>query len=134
MGFEPQETLYKLTFEDPDMAGLEVTIREPSIDGLLSLGAIAGLDTKTVDAAKIRPVFEAFASLLESWNVERKGKPVPATYEGIVSQTPGFIFKIIAATDKAVAGVDPTSLPGSGGGGTPDPVEASIPMTASPPS
>ena len=30
MGFEPQETLYKLTWEDPAMAGLEVTVREPS--------------------------------------------------------------------------------------------------------
>ena len=127
MGFEAPETLYKLTWEDPAMTGLEVTAREPTIDQLLQMTGIG--DVKDPD--QIRTVFRLFAGLLDSWNVERKGKPVPATYEGVVSQSPAFIMKIIKALGDAVAKPDPTSPPASGSGGT-DPVEGSIPMTVSP--
>ena len=125
MGFEAPETLYKLTWEDPAMAGLEVTVREPSIDQLLSMDAMGADSGKGMDAEKVRGAFRVFASLLESWNVERKGEPVPATYEGVVSQSTGFIMKIISAMGREFAKPDPTLLPGSNGGGTSQP---SIPM------
>lgn len=125
MGFEPQETLYKLTWEDPAMAGLEVTVREPSIDQLLSMDSVGADGGKGMDADKIRGAFRVFSDLLESWNVERKGEPVPATYEGVISQNAGFISKIISAMGREFAKPDPTSVPGSSGGGTSQP---SIPM------
>ena len=125
MGFEPQETLYKLTWEDPAMAGLEVTVREPSIDQLLTMDDIGTGDGKGMDTEKVRGAFRVFADLLESWNVERKGEPVPATYEGVVSLGLGFINKIIGAMAAEFAKPDPTSPPGSSGGGT---LPSSIPM------
>ena len=131
MGFEAPETLFKLIFEDPGMAGLEVTVREPSIDDLLAMSA-AG-DTKTMDPDLLRVMFKAFADLLDSWNLERKGKPVPATYEGVIAQSPAFIMKIVAALDQTVARPDPTSPPASPTGGTGS-LESSIPMTPSQPS
>jgi hypothetical protein len=131
MGYEPQETLYKLTWEDPAMAGLEVTVREPSIDQLLLMDGMGGAG-KDMDADKVRGAFRVFAGLLDSWNVERKGEPVPATYEGVISQSPGFVMKIIAAMGKEFAKPDPTLQPGSNGGG---PSQPSIPMLpVSPPS
>lgn len=135
MGFEPQETLYRLTWEDPAMAGLEVTVREPSIDQLLSMdamGDMGGDGGKGMDTEKVRGAFQIFAGLLESWNVERRGEPVPATYEGVISQSTGFIMKIISAMGREFAKPDPTLPPGSSGGGTSQP---SIPMLpVSPPS
>ena len=49
-----------------------------------------------MDTEKVRAVFRVFAGLLDSWNVERKGQPVPADYEGVISQSPAFINQIIA--------------------------------------
>jgi hypothetical protein len=129
MGFEPQETLYKLTWEDPAMAGLEVTVREPSIDQLLSMDAIGAADGKGMDTDKVRGAFRIFADLLDSWNVERKGEPVPATYEGVVSQSPGFVMKIISAMGREFAKPDPTLQPGSGGGGTSAPLIPMLPAS-----
>ena len=128
MGFEAPETLYKLTWEDPAMAGLEVTVREPSIDGMMSMTALDIPDAKKATVAQLRPVFETFATLLDSWNVERKGVPVPATYEGIVSLAPAFVMKIVEAVGREFTRPDPTSPPPSDGGGTSSP-EHSIPMT-----
>ena len=129
MGFEPQETLYKLTWEDPSMAGLEVTVREPSIGQMLSMSDMPASGA-TVDTEKVRAVFRVFAELLESWNVERKGQPVPADYEGVVSQSPAFITKIIAALGKDFSKPDPT-LPTGSATGERASLESSIPMTPS---
>ena len=123
-GYEPDETLYHLVFED--RPALEVMCREPSVGQLLTLTEMGALDQKTISPARLRDLFALFAGLLDSWNVTRKGEPVPATYEGVVSQSPGFVMEVIGALSKAVAGVDPTSPPGSNAGG---PSEASIPMT-----
>lgn len=125
MGYEPQETLYKLTWEDPAMAGLEVAVREPSIDQLLTMDAIGANDGKGMDTEKVRAAFRVFADLLDSWNVERKGEPVPVTYEGVISLGLGFVSKIIAAMGAEFAKPDPTLPGGSSGGGTSQP---SIPM------
>lgn len=132
MGFEAPETLYKLTWEDPAMAGLEVTVREPSIDGMMSMTALDIPDAKKATVAQLRPVFETFATLLDSWNVERKGVPVPATYEGVVSLAPAFAMKIIEAVGREFTRADPTSSSASPTGGSSG-LESSIPMTPLPP-
>lgn len=129
-GFEAPETLYRLTFEDPAMAGLVVTIREPSIDDLLAMTGMEVPDAKKMDPAKIRAMFKSFADLLDSWNITRKGVPVPATLEGVTSQSPAFIMKIMAAMDQ-ITRPDPTSPPASPTGGS-DGLETSIPMTPLP--
>ena len=133
MGFEAPETLFKLIFEDPDMAGLVVMVREPSIDDLLTMSGMDADEAKNMDTAKVRAIFKAFADLLDSWNLTRKGKPVPATFEGVISQSPAFIGKIIAAMDKTIARTDPTPAAGSSTGETSG-LAASIPMTPLPPS
>jgi hypothetical protein len=126
MGFELEdhEKKYRLTFED--MPGLEVLAREPDLDQMFAMNEMGDVTAKTLDAAKMKALFVMFAGLLESWNVTRKGEPVPATYEGIMTCSPGFIYKIVNALGKAVAEPDPTSPPASANGE----LEASIPMTS----
>ncbi len=126
MGFELEdhEKKYRLTFEDAP--GLEVMAREPTMEQLFEMQGMGDVDAKTLDEAKMKALFGMFAGLLESWNVTRKGEPVPATYEGIVTTSPGFIFKIVNALGKAVGEPDPTSPPASRNGE----LEESIPMTS----
>jgi hypothetical protein len=133
MGFEAPETLFRLKFEDPDMAGLEVTVHEPTIDDLMAMSGIDAAGAKKMDPAAVKTMFKAFADLLDSWNLTRKGVPVPATLEGVTSQSPGFMMKVIAAMDKTIIQPDPTSSSGSSAGETSG-LENSIPMTPLPPS
>jgi len=132
-GFEAPDTLYALTWaDDPAMAGLKVTVKEPSIDGIMSMSGMDA-DPKAMSADKLGAIFKVFAGLLDSWNVKRKGVPVPATYEGVISCSPAFITKIITAMNKEFTKPDPTSPAGSSTGETSG-LENSIPMTPLPPS
>jgi hypothetical protein len=115
------------------MAGLEVMVREPSINDMLAVSGVDAAGVKKMDAAAVRAMFSAFAGLLDSWNLTRKGEPVPATLEGILAQSPGFVMKIMAALDKTIIAPDPTSQPASSTGETSG-LENSIPMTPLPPS
>ncbi len=126
MGFEleDEEKRYKLRFED--MPGLEVLAREPTMEQLFDMNSMGEVTAKTLDAEKMRAVFRVFAGLLVEWNVTRKGEPVPATYEGIMTASPTFIFKIVSALAKAVGEPDPTSPTASANGE----LAGSIPMAS----
>jgi hypothetical protein len=136
MGFEAEDTLttYRLKFEE--YPGLEVTAREPSVGQMMELNGTSGQDPQAAGPEKVEKAFQLFSSLLESWNITRKGKPVPATYEGVMSLGGAFVMKLVKALGDSVGAPDPTSPPASGSGPpAPDPLEASIPVTpASPPS
>jgi hypothetical protein len=128
MGYKPKRTVYKLDFSETEYAGLEVAVRAGSIDDLLGLQELA--DQGALTAEEARQMFAGFAALLVSWNVEDDGdQPVPATYEGVASQEPDFIKAVVTAFFTNVAAAPPP-LPGASNGGA-NPVEASIPMTAS---
>jgi hypothetical protein len=131
MGFEPEETLYRLTFEDPGLAGLEVMVREPDLDQLLTMMGLAeSVDpqAKGMPPRQVLALFETFAGLLDSWNVTRKGVPVPADFDGVKTQNPKLIMAIVKALGEAFTAPDPTSAPPSADGG----IEAQIPMTPLP--
>jgi hypothetical protein len=133
MPFDADDTIdtYKLRFEE--YPALEVTVREPSIGQMIEITAM-GSDAKNVSAEQVTAAFRVFADLLESWNVERRGKPVPATFEGVCSLGSAFVMKLLGALGQAVGGVDP-HLPSASGTGPPSALEESIPMApASPPS
>jgi hypothetical protein len=131
MGYVRQRKLYKLLFEDPDLAGLEVTTRSSSVD---AYQRIAQLSNRRVtnrpsaeDLAEIEHLFEAFTAVLEGWNLEEPaGVPVPATLEGLKSQELPFVMMIILAWMDTVAGVTaPLGTPSRDGGQS---LEESMPM------
>lgn len=118
MGY--QRPLLRLKFEDPEMAGLEVVCKRPSV------GQIELFDKTDRQLDEQLVVLQ---TCLISWNLEDEdGNPVPITIEGLKSQDQPFLAALIDAwTGQAVKVPGPLgrSLPS----GEPSPVE-SIPMEA----
>jgi hypothetical protein len=114
MGFKHQAKVYRLVFDDPALAGLEVRARS------LSIGELRDDDTS---------VLEAFAKALDSWNLEDEGgEPLPPTLETLESYPDiDFINALSAAWLNAVAGVDDELGKGSDSG-RPSLEESAIPM------
>jgi hypothetical protein len=128
-GFEPEATHYKLRFADAAMEGLEVTAESLSVDGFLSVSALASAAQDTTGAAAAKSagdLLDVFAQNLVAWNVTRKGHPVPATRAGVGTQKFDFILKIVMAWMEAIASVD-SPLPGGSPSGATSP-EAALPM------
>jgi hypothetical protein len=139
VGYRAPVKAYRLKFADEDMAGLEVTARSLPIGEFLKLSDLAGLaqDDPAAMSKGATETFRVLAGALMSWNLEdEQGQPVPATYEGIVSQDLDFVMKIVNAWMSAMTDVAPP-LPGGSSGGVPSALEQSIPMAPpsdSPPS
>lgn len=113
MAYVPNRTTYKLVFEDPAYDGLEVSAYAGSIGQYLDIAKLADLDlTPPYSAEDLEPVFalfEAFTSVLKSWNIEQPiGKKVPPTVAGLRSLEITLAMAIIHAWMNAVAG---TALP-----------------------
>jgi hypothetical protein len=129
-GYEPPRALHNLDFSETRHAGLEVKMGDPSIDQLLAMQELA--EQASGSAERSREMFRQFASFLVSWNVTQGGEPVPATYEGVVTQDPAFIGQIITAWHNGVTAAPPPLPVGSTPGGLPP--EASLPTEAMSPS
>lgn len=136
MGFEPEQTHYKLIFEDPKLQGLEVTAAGLSIgefEELTGLGdsiGIKNIDPENLtseDTGKITgglmKMMGMFAEALVAWNVTRRGKPVPATLAGVKSQELGFVLRIIMTWMSAMTDVD-VPLPAGSSSGVTSPEES----------
>lgn len=131
MGYKPSRTLYRLKFEDHP--GLEVVARSTSVEKLMGLAGIvekvaaAGDEIGPSDFGLIEDVLRGFAGILHSWNVEDDDdQPVPATYEGLVTQEIGFVMQIVEAALEAIT-TAPLPLPKNSSGD--QALEVSIPMT-----
>jgi hypothetical protein len=132
MGYKPTRTLYRLKFEDHP--GLEVVAKSTSVEKLMGL---MGLVEKVGDLEEaeilsggfgvVEQVLRGFAGILHAWNVEDDDDtPVPATYEGLITQELGFVMEVVNAAVEAIS-TAPPPLPKNSSA---DPaLEASIPMT-----
>ena len=112
--------VYKLVFQDEDLAGIEITVRSLTTGQLIEL-----------QEAQQSGMHEKFTNMLAEklvdWNVEDEdGTPVPATLEGVRSMDLEFNNKVIDVWTDAVFGIRrPLSKPSADGQPS---VEASIPM------
>lgn len=113
-GFEPPGTGQKLDFSETAYAGLEVTMDAISLGGLLDIQEMAESGT----GAAAREMVARFADHLESWNVTRKGEPVPADMEGALSLDAVFMAEIVRAWTNGVAAAPPPLPGGSPSGGS----------------
>jgi hypothetical protein len=129
MGYQRPVKAYRLKFEDPDLAGLEVTVRSVAISEFLKMTELAGAaDDPKVAAASAGEVFHVLAGALMEWNLDdAAGQPVPATYEGIISCELDFVMMIVNAWLSAMSDVSPPLLNGSSAGTT-SALEQSMPM------
>jgi len=90
-GFRKEPTLYKLKFEDPELDGLEVTVKSLPLRGFLEINRMA------TDPAQQDQLFTRFAEVvLVDWNIEDEdGSPVKADIEGLLDQEISLINAII---------------------------------------
>lgn len=137
MGYVRQRKTYRLIFDDAEFAGLEVVTASASVATYRHIAGLAtrdfGVKPTADDLAAADHLFEAFAEVLMSWNLEEpEGVPVPATVDGLRAQDLPFAMAIIVAWMTAVAGVSvPLGLPSSGGDAA---LVASLPMEVLSPS
>jgi len=122
-GFEAPGTGTVLDFAGTQYEGLEVTVDAVSTGLMLDiLEHYEAVAAEGVTMAQARPaiqaLFEGFSSVLESWNVTRKGEPVPATLEGIRSLDITFVMKVIEAWISGTTSAPPELGKGSSSGGT----------------
>lgn len=118
-GFEPPSSGQKLDFSDTAYAGLEVTMDAISLGELLDIQDLSDAAADgTAAGSVVRELCARFAKCLESWNVTRKGEPVPPTLEGVLSQDAAFIVAIIQSWQQGMAAAPPPLPGGSLSGGT----------------
>jgi len=117
MGFKPQRKLYRLTFEDPGMNGLQVMMRSVTMGKMLELQQLGDDAEKAKSSAAFAGIVNILADALETWNVEEEdGTPVPPDLDGVLSMDPDFIMEIISAWTQAVSGVSDPLAKGSTSG------------------
>lgn len=134
MGFKPKNKLYNLKFLDPDYEGLEVLMRPIPTGKLLEIQSLhaatqaaAKAGTTVAEDEGIREVVKALAESMVSWNLEDEfDQPVPATFDGLLSQDYETVMAVLNAWTEAVAGVAAPLEQGSTSGV--NALEASIPM------
>jgi hypothetical protein len=140
MGFEAPGTGNKLDFTGTRYEGLEVKVDSVPL-GLLTaiIEDYSALTAGNVDMTKALPVvlklLDQFGKVLESWNVTRRGEPVPATAEGLRSLDLAFAMAIVGAWVTGTAQA-PDPLPGSSesGGSSPEELAAMAALSSSLPS
>lgn len=137
MGYVRERKLYSLVWETGEFAGLEVQATSAGVGLYMTIASLAsepiGNPPSVEDLNRLAELYEAFAPLLKSWNLEESdGVPVPATLKGLLSQDPPFVMAVVEAWMEAVAGVA-APLGEQSNGGEPFP-EGSIPMDVLSPS
>lgn len=126
---EVPETTYRLVFDDPEHAGMQVRVRAMSLgDWEHAAFDLAWLpeDDIATRRAKQHELHAMFIDHLVGWDLTRKGKPVAPTIEGLRSLEPKFVG-LLVGTWKVGRSEVPAPLEQPSDGGQSD-LEASIPM------
>lgn len=122
MGFQIPERMARLIFED-DYKGAEVRVKFN-----LPIGrVIAAQDAAS--SGNIKELCYVVADILVEWNLEDSdGKPIPATYEGILTLSADFLLLLVKTWAGAQVGpTAPLEAPSTVGSQS---VEAELPMEA----
>lgn len=140
MGYKAQRQVYKLVFDDEDMAGFVVRAFGMKFGEALDLGELAELDGKKVftaeDMERVRPVFDMFIRHVIEWNLEDDDdQPVPVTVDALLDNDMAWVMKVVDAWMRVATAVPaPLAKPSSDGEPSPVPplmMEALSPSLAS---
>lgn len=139
-GFEAPGTGQQLDFTGTKYEGLAVTVDSAPLGMLTDImedyGTLTAedLDVKTAIPV-LKRLLEQFGAVLESWNVQRRGQPVPATYEGLRQLDASFVLDIIGAWLTGTTQADAELGKGSiSGGSSPEEQAAMAALSRSLPS
>jgi len=114
MGYVWRGKTYRLIFADDELDGLEVVARSASVGAYRRIADLATREFSQPpteeDLAEIDNLFDEFAAVLVSWNLETEDgegtrTSVPATLQGLHSQDLTLIRQIIFSWMEAVAGI-----------------------------
>lgn len=123
MGYVRKRKLYRLVFDDEELAGLEVVTKASSVDAYEQISLLANRKPGHLtedDLDKTGHLYREFAKVLVSWNLEEHEDPfdessplvpVPATVGGLMAQDLPFVLTIILAWMDAVASALAGSAP-----------------------
>ena len=121
-GWEYKPKLYRLRFEDEDLAGLVVMAKSPSIGSLASvlelvaqvedLMAAGEPDMRAVVLAT-RDLVAAFAGFLVEWNLTEGGEPVVPSKDALTSRDLDFGMAVVKGWIEAVSSAPPPLPQGS---------------------
>lgn len=125
-GYKPVRTVFVLSFDDPDLAGLEVRCKRVSLAALRSLIDLAAQveefdeeNPKAGDLGVISEMFGGFAAAIIGWNVlDEDDELVPATAEGLASLDLWFVMKLIEGWITGMMSAPPVSPASSPSGGS----------------
>lgn len=122
-GFEAPGTGNALNFAGTKYEGLEVTVDSVPFGMLMAVmgdyeAATSGALTSAQAMPLIDRLIDRFGELLESWNVTRRGEPVPPTAEGLRSLDAAFVLEIMGAWLTGSVQADEELGKDSGSGGT----------------
>lgn len=139
-GFEAPGTGSKLDFTGTKYEGLEVTVDSVPL-GLLTdiMEDYSRLTAENVDMTAALPVvlklLGEFGRVLESWNVTKRGEPVPATAEGLKMLDLTFAMAIVGAWVTGTAQApDPLPASSESGGSSAGALAAMAALSSSLPS
>lgn len=145
MGYVWKGKTYRLVFADDELAGLEVVAKSASVGAYRRIADLATREfshpPSEADLTEIDNLFEEFAKVLVSWNLEDEivaedgtvtRVPVSATLAGLHSQDLTLVRQIIWSWMEAVAGLSaPLGQPSPDGELS---LEGSLPMEVLSPS
>lgn len=127
MGYKRKVKTVTLQFADPEFDGFECVVRSLPIAEYLRVAKLASTAEEGTESAEA--MLKVFAKALVSWNLEDENdRPVPATFEGVVSQDFEFVMDVVAGWMQSMAGVDEKSDLGKGSPSGVTFPEGSIPM------
>lgn len=134
MGYVRRKRRFKLTFEDPELEGLEVLAQSTATGDIVHLLDLAEMSPQSLKGAEVKKqveeLFHLFMDNVREWNLEEEENgvrtAVPCTYEGLMTQDLDFVLSLALAWMDGVVSIS-GPLAQKSGGGKPS-AEASIPM------
>lgn len=134
MGYVRRKRRFKLTFEDPELEGLEVLAQSTATGDIVHLLDLAEMSPQSLKGAEVKKqveeLFRLFMDNVREWNLEEEENgvrtAVPCTYEGLMTQDLDFVLSLALAWMDGVVSIS-GPLDRKSGGGKPL-EEASIPM------
>lgn len=124
MGFVKVKRIFRLTFEDPELVGLEVRVRSVSMARFFELRSMASANSPAV--------IEGFIENIVDWNLEEETPngtvPVPVTVDDLMrTQEEWFVAVLVLAWFDGIAGV-PAPLDRGSSDGEPSPELSTLSM------
>lgn len=130
-GYRRSLKIFRIEYEE--FGGLEVQARSVPIGKLLTVLKLADSIKAVPSQDDIEELFGWFADRIISWTyLDEDGEPLPPTLQTLLDDDFDFVLKLVMGWVRALTTTLVPTTPGDGPTPSRDPVETSIPMTATP--